>query len=289
MDPTAKRDTAECGTVECGTVERWHRGVLVKGHGVASGLAAESPYPAGTISLQAPLFQARGIDLEPFFDGTLNLAFPGSRWSLRQPDARVNELRWTDLHPPETFSFWRIRLRWRPAVDGAGAVGSAPDGLGFQASELPWAPPVEGLIYRPHPETKRNHHQPVDQLELLAPWIAGIAAAQELQLGVDPRRCRRIVPQVLKAQLLEALKFRVLASQHDFFNGFGGLALVDRAGPEPKDSLDSDDGLQAWPEALAFRRWLVDGCCQALDLRDAELLGVLRQAWQLYGHTGSQS
>ena len=64
---------------------------------------------------------------------------------------------------------------------------------------------------------------------------------------------------------------------------------MDRAGPEPKDSLDSDDGLQAWPEALAFRRWLVDGCCQALDLRDAELLGVLRQAWQLYGHTGSQS
>ena len=33
-----------------------HIGRCVAGHGVASGRAADSPYPAGTISLQAPLF-----------------------------------------------------------------------------------------------------------------------------------------------------------------------------------------------------------------------------------------
>jgi len=90
---------------------RWVRCRLVAGHGVASGRAATSPYPAGTIHLQAPYFAARGIDLSPFFAGTLNLEAARGHWRLRDPDARVEALEWTDRHPPETFSFWRCRLR----------------------------------------------------------------------------------------------------------------------------------------------------------------------------------
>ncbi len=55
----------------------WRRGVR-QGHGVASGRAPDSPYPAGTIALQAPLFARHGLDLSPFFPGTLNLHFPGA-------------------------------------------------------------------------------------------------------------------------------------------------------------------------------------------------------------------
>ena len=150
---------------------RWVRCRLVAGHGVASGRAATSPYPAGTIHLQAPYFAARGIDLSPFFAGTLNLEAARGHWRLRDPDARVEALEWTDRHPPETFSFWHCRLR--VPAEAAAAVGSAG---------------LAALIYYPHPETKRAHHQAPSCLELLAPWIAGLHPGVELELGVDPRR-----------------------------------------------------------------------------------------------------
>ena len=132
---------------------RWWEGELVAGHGVASGRANDSPYPAGTIQLQRPHFAAAGIDLSPFEPATLNLAFRGGRWRLRQPDHHVEQLRWTDRHPPETFSFWRCQLR-RSGAQTA---------------------PLAALIYFPHPETKRAHLQPEGLLELLAPPQIGRA------------------------------------------------------------------------------------------------------------------
>lgn len=40
---------------------------------MASGRAPDSPYPAGTIALQAPFFREHGVDLSPYFPGTLNV------------------------------------------------------------------------------------------------------------------------------------------------------------------------------------------------------------------------
>jgi hypothetical protein len=211
---------------------RWWEGVLVAGHGVASGRATGSPYPAGTIALQTPHFAAAGVDLSPYLPATLNLAFPGGRWQLCDPHHRVPQLRWTDRHPPETFSFWRCQLR--PA-DGADAVAA--------------------LIYYPHPETKRAHHQPEGLLELLAPPLGPLPPGTPLALGVDPRRCRLIQPARLRARLLEFLKFRVLAAQDAFFEG-------------------SD------PPAL--RAWLCQHWPEAGDLSDGELAATLEQARLLY-------
>jgi hypothetical protein len=211
---------------------RWWEGVLVAGHGVASGRATGSPYPAGTIALQTPHFAAAGVDLSPYLPATLNLAFPGGRWRLCDPHHRVPQLRWTDRHPPETFSFWRCQLR--PA-DGADAVAA--------------------LIYYPHPETKRAHHQPEGLLELLAPPLGPLPPGTPLALGVDPRRCRLIQPARLRARLLEFLKFRVLAAQDAFFEGSDPPALRAWLG-------------QHWPEAG--------------DLSDGELAATLEQARLLY-------
>lgn len=217
---------------------QWHGCRVVRGYGVASGRCASSPYPAGTISLQAPLFAQQGIDLSPYYPGTLNLAFADTRWRLSQPDAHVARLAWSDRHPPETFSFWRVLLRWQGCDE-----------------------PVAGLIYWPHPETKQRHHHSADRLELLAPWIDGIAQRSDLELGMDPRCCRRIRPLALQARLLEALKFRVLASQDDFFTVF-----------QPGTPL----------AASAFRAWLPQVMPQAADLDDAELINVLERARFLY-------
>ena len=177
---------------------RWYRGLLVAGHGVASGRAAASPYPAGTIALQHPHFARLGLDLGDCHPGTLNLSFPGGTWRLSQPAFHVEQLAWTHLHPPETFSFWSCRLR------------AAARGLD-QA----------GWIYWPHPDTKERHFQPPDRLEILAPWIDGLSPGMALELGVDSRHCRLVQPARLKARLLEFLKFRVLAAQEQFFTGLG--------------------------------------------------------------------
>ena len=216
---------------------RWHGCRLAAGHGVASGQAADSPYPAGTIALQAPLFARAGLDLSCCFAGTLNLAFPGGEWRLRQPSWHVEQLRWTDRHPPESFSFWPCQLRWRGAESA-----------------------VAGWIYWPHPETKQRHFQPPDRLEVLAPWIDGIAAMDGLELGVDGERCRLVQPARLRARLLEFLKFRVLAAQREFFASFNGPAGMAR-----------------------LREWLgSQGWREALDLSDGDLALVLEQARALY-------
>lgn len=228
---------------------RWHRCRRMAGHGVASGRAANSPYPAGTIALQAPFFAAHGIDLSPYFAGTLNLAAAGE-WRLRDPDAHVAQLRWTDHHPPETFSFWRGRLRTTTGVEHP------------------------ALVYHPHPETKRSHHQPPGLLEVLAPWIEGLAADAELDLGLDPRRCRLIQPERLRARLLEFLKFRVLAAQEGFFAGLGAGA----DGGQPGDDGQIGDAAAMEP----FRRWLAPLWPEALALSDADLRRTLEQARQLY-------
>ena len=238
---------------------RWVRCRLVAGHGVASGRATTSPYPAGTIHLQAPFFAARGIDLAPFFAGTLNLEASRGHWRLRDPDARVEALEWTDRHPPETFSFWHCRLRL-PAVPAAPAIND-PTGLA-------------ALIYYPHPETKRAHHQAPSCLELLAPWIPGLHPGLELELGVDPRRCRLIDPLRLRARLLEFLKFRVLAAQEEFFVAF-------RA-PQPSEVSAKDSTPVLDP--ARFRAWLGSLWPEALDLDDTDLLSTLEQARRLYGN-----
>jgi hypothetical protein len=163
--------------------------------------AADTPYPAGTIALQAPLFAQAGLDLSPCFAGTLNLAFPGGSGACSGPPGTWPQLLWTDRHPPESFSFWPCRLRWQ----GARAA-------------------VAGWIYWPHPETKQRHFQPPDRLEVLAPWIEGITAVAGLELGVDADCCRLVQPARLRARLLEGLKFRVLAAQAEFFASFEGPA-----------------------------------------------------------------
>jgi hypothetical protein len=256
---------------------------LVAGHGVASGRAATSPYPAGTIGLQAPFFAARGIDLSPFFAGTLNLEAPQGHWRLSDPDARFEALEWTDRHPPETFSFWhcRLRLATGSAARVVGGDGEGDGGVtGSRDAAIPagqgagreMADPVglAALIYHPHPETKSAHHQGPGCLEVLAPWIAGLTPGEELELGVDPRRCHLVDPARLRARLLEFLKFRVLAAQEEFFAAF--MAPITAAGlTHPGD-----------PEAERFRAWLHPLWPEALDLDDADLLATLDQARRLY-------
>jgi hypothetical protein len=132
-------------------------GMVQAGHGVASGNAAQSPYPHGTIEMQRPFFQNLGLDLSPFFPGTLNVSIAPWRFQIHYAPFTFEALRWTHLHPPETFSFCHCVLE-------------------FQQKSY------AGLVYYPHPETKQTHFQQVSVIELLLPKIADISSGDHVTL-----------------------------------------------------------------------------------------------------------
>ncbi len=136
-------------------------GVVVPGHGVASGQAADSPYPQGTIAMQKPHFAARGLDLSPYFEGTLNISIGPRTFTLRRPELTLRQVAWTDLHPPEDFSFSRCTVI-------AGAVE------------------YRGWVYYPHPETKIRHFQDPSLIEVIAPHIPGLTVGDAVEIALNP-------------------------------------------------------------------------------------------------------
>ena len=172
----------------------WFEGVVRQGHGVASGVNSDSPYTKGTIAIQSPLFKRLGLDLSAYWHGTINLCFKPLEIVLQNPDYKFENMFWTELHPPETFSFWNIKIRMS---DGG---------------------QTNGLIYYPHPETKIRHWQSASILEILAPRLEKLGSGTPLQIQTADGCMQLIDGCRLRAKLLEFLKFRVLASPDYFFS-----------------------------------------------------------------------
>src|SRR5512147_1330683 len=78
-------------------------GRLAQGYRVASGPSADYPY--GALDRQRPLFKARGLDLSNYFNGTLNIDISPANFVMQKPEYTFQHVEWTDLHPPEHFSF----------------------------------------------------------------------------------------------------------------------------------------------------------------------------------------
>ena len=131
-------------------------GTVVSGHRVASGQTSQSPYPAGTIEMQTPHFAALGVDLTPYYPGTLNVSVAPHRFDLR-PQITLHQVKWSRDHAAESFSFIPIGLAWQQQT-------------------------FSGLVYYPRPETKINHFQDPSVLELLLPAIPGIAYGDRVLL-----------------------------------------------------------------------------------------------------------
>ncbi len=131
-------------------------GTVVSGHRVASGQASQSPYPAGTIEMQTPRFAALGVDLSPFYSGTLNISIAPYRFELR-PKITLHQVKWSPNHAAESFSFISIDLNWQQQT-------------------------FSGLVYYPRPETKIDHFQDLAVLELLMPIIPGIVYGDRVKL-----------------------------------------------------------------------------------------------------------
>lgn len=136
-------------------------GVVVRGHGVASGRSGDPRFPGGTIAMQRPVFLRLGLDLRGFFPGTVNVDV--TPWSFRPgPDAlRLERVAWHPDAPPETFSFARAALVRRGRRHRA-------------------------LVYWPHPETKPEHFQPPGVVEILAVRVPGLEPGDAVQIETPP-------------------------------------------------------------------------------------------------------
>jgi len=134
-------------------------GKLVQGYRVASGPSKDYPY--GALDRQRPFFAARGLDLSTYFNGTLNIDISPRTFKLLKPEFTFYHVEWTDLHPPEHFSFSRCRVIFRDIE-------------------------YDGWVYYPHPETKLRHFQNPSLLEVIAMEIPGINYGDALDVLVDP-------------------------------------------------------------------------------------------------------
>ncbi|MFO7583426.1 MAG: hypothetical protein R6W69_01755 [Anaerolineales bacterium] len=133
-------------------------GKLVRGHRVASGPSKDYPY--GTIEKQRPVFKSLGLDLGDCFNGTLNIDIRPQKFEIVKPQYTFEKVVWTDLHPPETFSFSRCQVIYH--------------GLEY-----------DGWIYYPHPETKRQHFQNESLLEVIALPIPEIKYGDGVEVIVN--------------------------------------------------------------------------------------------------------
>ena len=133
---------------------------VVEGHRVASGLNGNPRFPGGTLQMQTPHFLALGLDLRVFHQGTLNVSIAPLNYTVGTAKHTFRDVKWHPTEPAEDFSFFEVFLL------------------------RPGEPSVAGLIYFPHPNTKPEHFQAPDVLELLLPFVAGLYYGMELSLEI---------------------------------------------------------------------------------------------------------
>ena len=135
-------------------------GTLMRGHQVAS--RPSKDYPYSSLEKQKPYFKALGLDLSSYFNGTLNISIAPLEFEMTKPEFTFPLVEWTDLHPPETFSFSRCKVR-------------------FQGKEY------TGWVYYPHPETKKTHFQNPSLIEVITYEIEGIQYGDVIDIEVNPQ------------------------------------------------------------------------------------------------------
>lgn len=144
------------------------KGIIIEGHRVAS--APSDDYPYGTLEKQKPYFKALGLDLGNFYNGTLNVSIHPHTFEMKNSEFTFDRVEWTDLHPPETFSFSRCAVI-------------------FKGNRY------LGWVYYPHPETKIRNFQQSSMIEILAEYIPGVQYGEDIELELNSKEVRLIFPE----------------------------------------------------------------------------------------------
>lgn len=134
--------------------------IIKQGHGVASGKASDSPFPKGTIEMQAPHFKQQGLDLSSFFYGTLNCSIEPQTFHMTKPEKTFTTILWADNFPAEDFSLSQCEIVFNNMS-------------------------YKGFVYYPHPETKIGHFHPRSLIEVIAEKIPKIQYGDTVVLRYD--------------------------------------------------------------------------------------------------------
>ena len=134
--------------------------IVKQGHGVASGKAKDPRYPKGTIQAQYPHFLQNGLDLSPYFLGTINLDIAPYSFTILKPKYFLENVHWSSFIPPENFYFFDVSLQINKNT-------------------------YKGLIYMPDPATKAEHFQNPTILELILPKINELKYGDAVIIEVD--------------------------------------------------------------------------------------------------------
>ena len=131
---------------------------------MASGMAGDDRFPKGTLALQVPKFAEEGLDLKPYYRGTINVSIAPLTFRAIKAWKLLPMIEWSPEMPAENFSFYKCGIR-----------SIAKESF------------VEGLVYWPHPSTKPEFFQDPSILEILAPFIRGITYGSPVELKFDSR------------------------------------------------------------------------------------------------------
>ncbi len=110
--------------------------------------------------MQTPFFLKHGLNLREFYQGTINVSIAPHQYSVLKARYTFRNIQWHPTEPAEDFSFFDVRL--------------------LRTGQMPLA----GLVYFPHPETKPEHFQQPDVLELLFPFVPDLSYGTQLKLEV---------------------------------------------------------------------------------------------------------
>ena len=138
-------------------------GVIVQGHGIASGKAQDSPYPKGSLAMQAEYFKKGGLNLSSHYLGTLNVDITPLKWEPKAADYIFKNVEWTTVIPAEHFSFLKCDLNF----------------------EGKW---YDALTYYPHPVTKITHFQNPGVMEVITKKIPGLGYGKEVEIKIDTEK-----------------------------------------------------------------------------------------------------
>ena len=136
---------------------------VIPGYGVASGKNKDPRYPQGTVAVQIPFFEAKGLDFSSYFKGTLNVDISPYSFAIREAKIFFEGIDWSAHIPPENFYFFDVTLFY--------------NGI-----------PYEVLIYMPDPKTKTEHQQQKTTLELILPKIETLQYGAAIELEVNPKQ-----------------------------------------------------------------------------------------------------
>ncbi len=145
------------------------KAIVKQGHGIASGKAKDPRYPKGTLKIQYQYFTQKGLDLSPYFLGTVNLDIAPYFFTILKPKYFLEDIHWSPFIPPENFYFFDVSLQINKNT-------------------------YKGLIYMPDPATKAEHFQNPTIIELILPKIDGLKYGDAVIIEVNEEQIQLKIP-----------------------------------------------------------------------------------------------